>query len=637
MSYNSLNQFINKTEQAGELIRVKEYVNPELEISEIADRMSKQPGGGKALLFENTGTEFPVLINAFGSEKRMQIALQVSDFDDIGKRIDGLFEKVTEPDKSFFEKFKILPELSKLASYLPKVIQGRGKSQEVIIKNPDLSKLPVLKTWSKDGGIFITLPQVITKDPNTGIRNVGMYRMQVLDNKSTGMHWHKHKVGARHFSEYKKLNKKMPIAVALGGDPVLAYSATAPVPDNIDEYMLAGFIRKEKVKLVRAVTQNIEVPIEADIIIEGYIDPQEDFIREGPFGDHTGFFSLADWYPKFHVTCITHRRDAVYPATVVGIPPMEDAYIAKATERIFLSPIKITMLPEMRDMNIPEAGVAHNLTLVSIEKSFSGHAHKIINSLWGAGQMMFNKMLIVFDQNVEINNYLQAGKIFSDLVDPINDINFAKGALDVLDHSSAKFSYGSKMGVDATVKSKEELRSENIENIDIRKAALSIDDIKSKYPEITEINSSLLEKNISFVFISIDKNRKEHVKTLSEQLFKEKGFNKVKFMIFVDHPVDVFDIEQTTWIFANNIEPLRDCFIYGGKSETEISHLAIDGTRKRADLDNFKRDWPNIVTSDKDTIELVNKKWNKYGIGEFIESPSRKYMPLVLSDKVVVE
>ncbi len=630
-----MQNFINKIEQAGELIRIKTKVNTELEIAEIADRMSKSKNGGKALLFENNGTDFPVLINALGSETRMKIALNVNNFNEIGEELEAMFKNITSPKKGFFDKLKMLPELASISSYMPKTISGNGKSQEVIYKNPDLSILPILKTWSRDGGKFITFPQVITKDPVSGIRNVGMYRMQIFGKNLTGMHWHKHKVGARHFSEYKKLGKKMPIAVALGGHPVLTYAATAPLPDNIDEYMLAGFLRKEKVKLVKAITQDIEVPAEADIIIEGYIDPAEDFIWEGPFGDHTGFFSLPDWYPKFHVTCITHKKNAVYPATVVGIPPMEDAYIARATERIFLAPIKLTMLPEMADMNIPDAGVAHNLTLVSIKKSFSGHAQKVMSSLWGAGQMMFNKMLVVLDENVQISDYKQAAKIFSENVNPENDILFMKGPLDVLDHSSSKFAYGSKLGIDASKKYEEEKSERENLKINLKTVEIDILQLKKKYPEIKEINDELLKDDISFLFISIEKNKKQHVKRLAEQLVQEEGVRKIKFLIFLDFPVNVFDIEQTTWIFANNIEPMRDCYIFS--SENEISHLVIDGTRKRADIDNFKRDWPDIVTSDKETIKLVDKKWGEYGIGEFISSPSEKYNHLIMSKNAVVE
>lgn len=632
-----MQNFINKIEQAREILKIKTKVNPELEISEIADRMSKQIGGGKALLFENNGTDFPVLINALGSEKRMQIALGVDKFEDIGKEIERLFKTITSPKKGFFDKVKILPELSAISSYMPKTISGKGKSQEIIHKKPDLSILPILKTWSRDGGKFITFPQVISKDPITGIRNVGMYRMQVFEKDLTGMHWHKHKVGARHFSEYKKLGKKMPLAVALGGHPVLTYAASAPMPDNIDEYMLAGFLRKEKVKMVKAITQDIEVPAEADIIIEGYIDTAEDFIWEGPFGDHTGFFSLPDWYPKFHITCITHKKNAVYPATVVGIPPMEDAWIAHATERIFLAPIKLSMLPEMTDMNIPDAGVAHNLTLVSIEKCFAGHAQKVINSLWGAGQMMFNKILIIFDKDVKISDYLQAAKVFSENVNPTNDINFIKGPLDVLDHSSDKFAYGSKMGIDATKNFPEEKSEKTTGEINVKTIEIDVIGIKNKYSEIKEINDELLIQDISLIFISVEKNKNNHIKELSQQLVKEEGIKKVKFLIFVDFPVNVFDIEQTCWIFANNTEPLRDCFVLKPENKFAVSHLAIDGTRKRADIDNFKRDWPDIVTSDEATIKSVDKKWTEYCIGEFIASPSEKYKHLIMSKTAVVE
>lgn len=637
MSYKSLYHFIEEIEKAGELIRIKEFVNTDLEISEIADRMSKIKGGGKALLFENNESNFPVLINALGSDRRMKLALKVNDFDEIGNRIEELFKKITEPKNSFYDKLKMLPEFSKLSSFMPKKINGNAKVQEVIIQEPDLLKLPILKTWSRDGGKFITFPQVITQDPNTGIRNVGMYRMQVFEKDLTGMHWHKHKVGARHYEEYKKLGKKMPVAVALGGDPALVYSATAPLPDNVDEYMLAGFLRKEKVKMVKAVSIDIDVPANADFIIEGYVDPEEELIWEGPFGDHTGFFSLADWYPRFHITCITHRKKAVYPATVVGIPPMEDAWIARATERIFLAPIKLAMLPEMTDMNIPDAGVAHNLTIVSINKTFAGQAQKVCSSLWGAGQMMFNKMLAVFDKEINISDYLKAAQIFSQNVDPENDIVFVKGPLDVLDHSSSKFAFGSKIGIDATIKFSEELKNDIFKSIDFTDIEIDIQKLKNEFPEIKDVNTKILKYNISLIFISIDKSRKNQVKETSEQIFKLNEFKKVKFLIIVDYPVNIFDIEQATWIFANNIEPLRDCFIFKSTNPDEVSHISFDGTRKRSDIDNFKRDWPDIVTSDEETVSLVDSKWKLYKIGKFIESPSKKYHHLILSKKAVVE
>jgi 4-hydroxy-3-polyprenylbenzoate decarboxylase len=631
-----MQQFIKEIEKACELLRVKVKVNTKYEMAEITDRMSKQPGGGKALLFENNDSLFPVLMNALGSEKRMKIALRVNNFDDIGNEFLRVFKRLTLPQKSLFDKLKLIPELTNVASFMPKSVSGKGICQEVIHTNPDLSILPVLQTWKRDGGPFITLPQVITIDPISGIRNVGMYRMQIFEKKLTGMHWHKHKTGARHYEEYKKIGKIMPVAVAIGGDPVLTYAATAPLPDNIDEYLFAGFLRKKRVKLVKAITQDIYVPNEADFIIEGFVDPSEELILEGPFGDHTGFFSLADYYPKFHVTCITHKKNAVYPATVVGIPPMEDAWIAKATERIFLNPIKLTIAPELVDMNIPDAGVAHNLTLVSIKKSYPGQAAKTINALWGAGQMMFNKILVAFDENVKVADYIQACQILSKNVDPSNDIFFVKGPLDILDHSSSNFAYGSKLGIDATQKFPEE-NSGNAIQMTPENMNIDIDNIKTMFPEIKEININLLDLCISAAFISILKSKPGHIHKIADQIIKNTGLKNVKFIIFVDFPVNVFNIEQSLWISAGNLEPLRDCFIFKAENEKEISQIIFDGTRKRKDIDNFRRDWPDIVTSDNETIQLVNKRWDDYQIGPFIESPSVHYKPLELSKKAIVE
>ncbi|WP_232517092.1 menaquinone biosynthesis decarboxylase [Chitinophaga sp. MD30] len=406
MAYKHLKHFIDTLEQAGELIRIKTYVSPELEMAEITDRVSKMPGGGKALLFENTGYDFPVLINSMGSNKRMCLALGVNHLDDVAHEIEALFKLISKPKEGILDKLSMLPKLGQFASWLPKVVSGRGACQEVVMKDPDLHKLPVMTCWPKDGGPFITLPVIHTKDPNTGSRNVGMYRMQVFGKDLTGMHWHKHKVSAKHFSEYKKLHKRMPVAVILGGDPVYTYSATAPLPENVDEYMLAGFLRKRKVELVKCITQpELEVPADADFVIEGYVEPHEELIWEGPFGDHTGYYSLADWYPRFHVTAITHRKDAVYPSTIVGIPPQEDAWIGKATERIFLAPIKMTLVPEIIDMEMPVEGVFHNLVISKIQKDYAGQAQKVMNAMWGAGQMMFNKILVVADEHTDIHDY----------------------------------------------------------------------------------------------------------------------------------------------------------------------------------------------------------------------------------------
>ena len=491
-----------------------------------------------------------------------------------------------------------------------------------------MGKLPVLTCWPADGGPFVTLPCVVTRDPETGVRNVGMYRMQVFGPNLTGMHWHKHKTGARHFNEYKKRGERMPISVVLGGDPAYTYAATAPLPDNIDEYLLAGFLRKKRVELVKCITNDLEVPSNADFVIEGYVDPEEDFVWEGPFGDHTGFYSLADWYPKFHVTCITHRKDAVYPATIVGIPPQEDAYIGRATERIFLSPMKLTMIPEMEDMELPPAGVAHNLTISKIDKTFAGQAAKVMNAMWGAGQMMFNKVMIVADGQTDIHNYPEIARMVSQVVDPAHDIYFTQGPMDVLDHSAAKFAYGSKMGIDATHKYEEELYRESVNYTVPASSVISADDIKTEIPEVHDINADLLDMGISFVVVSVNKNQPGMVKTLGKKLAESEAFKGVKFIAIVDEELDIRDMNAVGWYISGNIDPKRDSQIFEGESEGEVSHLVLDGTRKSGSLDNFKRDWPNPVVSSMETIRKVDEMWPKLGLGEFIESPSLRYIPI---------
>ena len=617
MSYKNITEFILKLEQEGELLRITEKVSTDLEITEIADRFSKLADGGKALLFENTDYEFPVLINAFGSKHRIELALGVADIDDIAKELENIFKDLTAPKNTFFDKLKMLPELGRMASWMPKSISGKGVCQEVIIKNPDINKLPVLKCWPADGGKFITLPMVNTKDPITGIRNMGMYRMQIFDGQTTGMHWHLHKTGARHYNEYKKQGKKMPVTVCLGGDPAYTYSATAPLPDNVDEYMLAGFLRKKKVELVKCITNDLEVPKDVDFVIEGYVDTNEDLAWEGPFGDHTGFYSLADWYPKFHITCITHKKDAVYPATIVGIPPMEDAYIGMATESIFLAPIKLTMLPEMKSMHLPYAGVAHNLTLVGIENTFKGHAQKVMNALWGAGQMMFNKILIVANDKTNVTDYKQIAKLISN-IDIKNNIHFNKGPMDVLDHSSREFAYGSKICFDIT-----ETQINSFENPEIK-----TEELKSKYPEIKEINTDLLNQEISVAIISIKKPNDFNLKSFSEKL--NHDLSKIKFIIIVDEEVNVDNLFDITWVTGNNIDPLRDVFILNDNS------VFIDVTRKTA-KDNFKRDWPNPVVMNQETIKLVDEKWNKYFNYEFISSPSIKYKKMMIGNDATIK
>jgi 4-hydroxy-3-polyprenylbenzoate decarboxylase len=636
MPIKHLPEFVKLLEKSGELIRISHFVDPVLEITEITDRISKSPNGGKALLFENTGTNFPLLINGLGSNKRMCLAFGVDNLDIPGNELESLFKKITSPKNSFLDKLYLLPSLQQISAWMPRVIKGKVICQEVIHKNPDLNILPILKCWPHDGGRFITLPIVNTKDPITGIRNAGMYRLQVFGKDLTGMHWHKHKVGARHYMEYKSLGKKMPVAVALGGDPILTYSATAPLPDNMDEYMLAGYLRKQKVDLVKCITQDIEVPAEADIIIEGYVDPCEELIWEGPFGDHTGYYSLPDWYPKFHVTCITHRKNAIYPATIVGIPPQEDAYIAKATERLFLAPIRLTLLPELVDMDIPVEGVAHNLTIVKIKKTFPGQALKVMNALWGAGQMMFNKNLVVVNEEVDIHNYPELCKVISINVDPETDIHFSMGPMDVLDHSSSSFAYGGKMCIDATVKLPEERSISLIGNILQIKNLIDISNIQKVIPEIKDINGTLLNNDISLVILSVNKN-KELIKNLKEKLFEIDVFKNIKFVCLVDEKVDINDIATSVWLISNNIDPKRDCIIIPTKGNDETSHIIINGTRKDFEFDDFKRDWPNIIVMDDNIIQKIDSTWASLGLGNFIKSPSLKYQKLVINNDAVVK
>ena len=625
MAYKSLRAFIETLEQAGELVRIKEFVDPVLEIAEITDRISKTADRNKALLFENTGTEFPLLINSMGSERRMCIALGVKELDDVIHDIEDIFKTISAPKNGLLEKLAMLPQLGKFASWMPKVVSGRGACQEVTMANPSLDKLPILKCWPQDGGRFITLPAIHTKDPNNGIRNIGMYRMQVFDGGMTGMHWHKHKVSARHFNEYKKLGKRMPVAVALGGDPVYTYAATAPLPENVDEYMLAGFLRKKKVELVRCITQpELEVPADADIIIEGYVEPDEDLIWEGPFGDHTGYYSLPDFYPRFHVTAITHKKDAVYPATIVGIPPQEDAWLGKATERIFLTPIKMTMVPEITDMNMPVEGVFHNLVITTINKEYAGQGPKVMNAMWGAGQMMFNKILVLADgvatSKIKIDDYKALAHYVFNNVNPVTDIYISQGPMDVLDHSCSKLGFGGKICIDGTKKMEEELSTPLVPFK--LSTAFSAATMMAQYPEVKGINDKLAKEwDIPVLFVAVKKARPYHVTELHEQLCAQPGMDNIKMILYVEHTVNAADIADVLWRFCNNMDPKRDHF-YAGKGK---NILGLDGTLKSKKFDNFDRPWPNIIVADDATIATVDKKWNSLGLGALIPSPSLKY------------
>lgn len=461
MTLDTLSDFIDAIDAVGELVRVREPVRAKLELAEIADRVMKQPGGGKALLFEHvilddgSRSAFPVAINLFGSMRRMALSLGVQDLDEHGARITKLLDlKVPE---GLMGKLSLLPRLLEVAKFPPRTKGGTPPCQEIVWRGDevDLGKVPVITCWPGDGGPYITLPMVISTDPKRGIRNVGMYRVQVLSKNTVAMHWQRHKVGAAHWREMAEKGERMPVVIAVGADPASIYSASAPLPPTVDEFIFAGFLRRAPVHLAKAVTCDLHVPAEAEFVLEGYIDPREPLVTEGPFGDHTGFYSEADLYPLVHITAVTMRRDPVYATTIVGRPPMEDFYLGHATERIFLPLLKLTT-PEIVDYHMPDEGIFHNLVFVSIRKEYPGQAFKVMNALWGAGLMSLAKVLVVVDHWVNVRNPQEAWWVALNNIDPERDARFTMGPVDVLDHASRTFTYGSKLGLDGTKKMPEE-------------------------------------------------------------------------------------------------------------------------------------------------------------------------------------
>jgi len=447
MAYRDLRDFLGALERAGELKRIQAEVDPVLEVTEITDRVSK--AGGPALLFERPkGSSIPLLINAFGSAKRMALALEAESVDAVAGRISELLD-LKAPD-GILDKLRMLPKLGDLSAVFPSNVKT-GPCKEVIERDaPSLARFPILQCWPQDAGRFITMGCVFTKSPVTGKRNCGMYRMQVFDERTTGMHWQTQKHGAWHATKAKELGEKVPVAVAIGCDPAVVYSAIVPLPDDLDEMLFAGFVRRKPVELVPCETVPLEVPANAEIVLEGWVDPGE-LRREGPFGDHTGFYSLAGDFPVFRISCITHRRDPIYQTTVVGKPPQEDCHMGTAVERIFLPVIKKQM-PEIVDMHLPWAGVFHNLMVVAVEKRYPGHARKVMNAVWGTGQMMFTKCVVVVDHDTDVRNLQEVAWKVLNHIDPERDIQFTLGPVDTLDHAARLQDFGSKMGIDATRK-----------------------------------------------------------------------------------------------------------------------------------------------------------------------------------------
>jgi len=446
MAFDGLQDYAAGLEKRGELVTIDAPVDPELEITEVADRMVR--AGGPALRFTAPrGSRYPVLINLFGTLARTAFALGVEDLNEIGRRIEEILR--TQPPSSLLDKLRALPRLAEMASWAPRRV-GRAPCQEVVEENPDLFELPALKCWPGDGGRFLTLPMVITRHPETGQRNVGMYRMQIYDGRTTGMHWHPHKVGAEHFRRGEALGRRLPVAVALGSDPAVIYAATAPLPEEFDELIFAGFLRRRAVELAQCRTVDLEVPADAEFVLEGYVEPGERR-REGPFGDHTGYYSPIEEFPVFHLTALTRRTRPVYPATIVGRPPKEDCFLGKATERIFL-PLLRAQLPEIVDLNLPVEGIFHNLALVRVAKRYPGQAFKVMHALWGLGQMMLTKIIVVVDEEVDVQNSSEVIWRVGNNIDPERDVCFVRGPVDILDHAARLPGFGSKMGVDATRK-----------------------------------------------------------------------------------------------------------------------------------------------------------------------------------------
>jgi 4-hydroxy-3-polyprenylbenzoate decarboxylase len=481
MAFDSFQAFVQTLEQAGELVRVREPIATELEITELADRQMKAPDGGKALLIEKPTVNgeispFPVAVNTMGSWKRMAIALGAESVDAAGAELGALMK--AKPPTSMREAVKLLATALELRHARPRLVKA-GPCKEIVhtfepaptrtepwphapavatkdrpadmAPSPTLLDLPILKCWPLDGGRFITLPCVVTQDPDTGERNVGMYRIQVYDDRTTGMHWQLQKVGARHGRRYYETGSRMPVSVFIGGDPIYAFAATAPLPDGLDELLLAGYLRRKSVELVKCETNDLTVPANADVVIEGYVDPKEPLREEGPFGDHTGFYTLPDPYPVFHVTAITHSKKAYYPATIVGVPPMEDFYIGGASVKLFL-PVFRMNFPEIVDIALPAEGVFHNLVFVSIKKTYPMQAYKIMHGLWGMGQMMFTKYLVVVDDDVNVHDTAAVLFRLCANTDPQRDTLQSRGPADVLDHATPEVGVGSKLGIDATRK-----------------------------------------------------------------------------------------------------------------------------------------------------------------------------------------
>ncbi|WP_234506473.1 MULTISPECIES: menaquinone biosynthesis decarboxylase [Thermus] len=594
--FRNLRAYLEALEARGELKRIRVPVSAELEITEIADRMVKQ--GGPALLFERVlEKDFPVAIGLFGTRERTAFALGVEDLDALAKKVEALL--ALNPGKGGLSALMgLLPKLPLLRGFFPRRVR-RAPVQEVVYRGEavDLSRLPVLKCWPLDGGPFLTLPLVITKDPETGEINLGMYRMQVLDQRSTAMHWQLHKVGRRHLEKAKKMGKKLEVAVALGGDPVLTYAATAPLPPlpGVSEFHLAGFLRGAPLELARGVTVDLPVPAEAEFVLEGYIDPEEPLVEEGPFGDHTGFYTPVDLYPRFHVTALTHRKGAIYPATIVGVPPMEDAYLIEATERLFLPALRL-VLPEVVDYHMPPEGVAHNWVNVSLRKAYPGQAYKVAYGMLGLGQMMFAKVIVAVDGEVPVKPGFAALLEALKHALPGRDTLLLRGPVDVLDHSARAFAFGGKLFLDGTRKLPEE--------------GGEVPFTPKAHAALPEDPEALAQRQWPGLWgVALEKRRPHQAWEVAERLLKAPQSAGIRLLLLADADTALTP-EELLWAVLNNIDPERDARVMPG---VEGPVLVLDGTRKLPE-EGFQRVWPERIRMDPKVQALVEARWEEYGL-----------------------
>jgi 4-hydroxy-3-polyprenylbenzoate decarboxylase len=599
--FRNLSEFVAALERAGELKTVARPVSHYLDISRYTDAESKSPRGGKALFFKTVkGSPFPAATNLFGSPKRICMALGVDDLDRLGDRIRRMIEM--SPPNSFKDVLGLLPTALSVSRFFPRRSRTkRPPCQEVVYTGEavELGLLPVLHCWPKDAGRFITLPLVFTRSLKTGRRNVGMYRLQVFDKNTTGMHWHVHKDGSHYYNEYRRAGRRMPVSVAIGADPATIYAATAPLPRNVDEMILSGFIRNQPVSMARCLTNDLEVPAEAEFVLEGYVDPHE-LRREGPFGDHTGYYSLADDYPVFHVTALTHRRSPVYCATLVGRPPMEDCYLAKATERMFL-PLLQTAFPEIIDYWLPWEGVFHNIVVVSIDKEYAGHAQKVMYGLWGQGQMSFCKAIVVVDKDVDLKNPPAIMRRLLESFDARSDITLAKGVLDVLDHSSPTANFGNKIGIDLTVRFVGEPERKATEQPESNGLPTDRDLLESIRRQISGIGGvrqisdpdGARERPVPLnrvLCLNIERDAQLTKKKCAQLLLGMPVLTPYAIMVLYDAEVDLADKSLLLWKLFNNVDPGRDLHLQNHR-------LVIDACKKGV-ADGHVREWPDELRFD---------------------------------------